>query len=260
MFKKILVIYSDKNTKNHVETIDKVRKILQDKKVNFGFVKYNDLKENDFKDIDLVISLGGDGTFVRAANFIKNQLILGINSDPKTSEGALVSLLSDEVEKLNDILDGKYKTIIRERAMVLLNDKEIKESVINAVFVGAASQFHCSRYIVNFNDKQEEHRSSGILVSTGTGSTGWFKSAGGKVFAHDEKKLKFIIREPYVGNRVYVPKLLSGEIEKDKSIEIVSMRDYGGVLAVDDAVYEVKKGDKIKVSLSDLPLKVIIKI
>jgi len=257
MFKKILVIHSDKETKTHIDTVGKVRNILENRKVDFNFVKYNDLKESDFEGVDLVISLGGDGTFVRAANFIRDQTILGINSDPETSEGALKSLFPNEVEKLNDILDGKHKIIIRERARVLLNGKEIRELVVNAVFVGAASQFHASRYIVNFKGQKEEHRSSGILVSTGTGSTGWFKSAGGKVFGYDEKKLKFIIREPYVGNRVYCPKLLSGEICSGEDMEIISTRDYGGVLAVDDTVYVLNKGDSIKVEISDSSLKVI---
>lgn len=257
MFKKILVVYSDKKTKNHLETVEKVRKILKNKGTNFVFVKFDDLRENDFDDVDMVISLGGDGTFVRAGNFVKNQLIFGINSDPETSEGALVSLFSNDVEKLNDIIDGKYKTMIRERARVVLNEKEIRELVVNAVFVGAASQFHCSRYVVDFKGHKEEHRSSGILVSTGSGSTGWFKSAGGEIFKHDEKKLKFIIREPYNGDRLYRPELVSGEIADGESIEIISTRDYGGVVAVDDSVYEVKKGDSIKVSLSDFPLRVV---
>ena len=151
MFKKVLVVYSDKKTKNHLETVEKTKKILQEKKVNFNFVGLHNLNEKDYNEVDLVISLGGDGTFVRAANLIVSQPILGINSDPETSEGALKSLLANEIEKLKEILDGKYKTIKRERAKVLLNGKEIRERVINVVFVGAASQFHCSRYIIKLS-------------------------------------------------------------------------------------------------------------
>jgi len=61
-----------------------------------------------------------------------------------------------------------------------------------------------------------------------------------------------------VGKRIYLPKLLSGEIVVGESIEIVSMRDYGGVIAVDDSVYELKKGDRVEVEVSELPLEVIV--
>jgi len=258
MFNKILVVYSDKKTKNHIETVENVKRILVKREMDFNFVGLHSLKEGDFESIDLVISVGGDGTFVRAANFIKDQLIVGINSDPETSEGMLKSLLANEFEKLNKIFDGEYKIIQRERAKVLLNGKEVKELVVNAVFVGAESQFHCARYIINFDNKKEEQRSSGVLVSTGSGSTGWFKSAGGEVFKYDEKKLKFIVREQYIGDRLFCPKIFSGDIVEGKSIEIISMRDYGGVVAVDDSVYKLKKGDKVEVCLSSEPLKVIV--
>lgn len=258
MFKNILVVYSDKKTDNHIKTVENVKRILTNRKMNFSFVGLHSLKEKDFYGVDLVISVGGDGTFVRAANFIKDQLIVGINSDPATSEGMLKSLLANEVEKLNKIFDGEYKIIKRERARVLLNGKEIREQVINAVFLGAESQFHCARYVINFKGQKEEQRSSGVLVSTGSGSTGWFKSAGGEVFKYDEKKLKFIVREPYSGDRLFCPKIFSGDICEKEFIEIISMRDYGGVVAVDDAVYGLKKGDSIEVSLSSEPLKVIV--
>jgi NAD kinase len=258
VFNKALVVYSDKMTKNHLECLENVKNILDLKKLNYDLVGLHELDEKNFTDSDLIVSVGGDGTFVKAAGLIKDQTIVGINSDPDTSEGLLKSIFAHEIEKLNDVLDGEYKIIKRERAVVFINGKRAKELVVNVVFVGASSQFHCSRYIINFRGQKEEHRSSGVIISTGTGSTAWHQSAGGEVFGYNEKKLRFLVREPYRGKRLFLPKILSGEISEDESIEIISMRDFKGVVAIDDSVYKLNKGDKVEIKLSSEPLKVIV--
>ncbi|MDO8517587.1 MAG: NAD(+)/NADH kinase, partial [Nanoarchaeota archaeon] len=69
----------------------------------------NKLKEEHFKDIDLVISIGGDGTFLSASHFIDNQLILGVNNNVAQSEGALCSIdLIKLEEKISKIIQGNY--------------------------------------------------------------------------------------------------------------------------------------------------------
>jgi NAD kinase len=258
MIKKILVIYSNKISKTHLDTIESVKKILEEEKCDFAFIDAENIDEKALENYDLIITLGGDGTFVKASNYIKNQLILGINSDPQTSEGALKSIFSHDIEKLRDVLHGNYNIIERHRAEVFLNGKKLNEIVLAVVFVGAASQFHSSRHIIKHNGKEEEQRSSGVLISTGSGSTGWFKSAGGNVFHHGEKNIKFIVREPYHGNRLYKPTILSGDILQDDKIEVICKRDFGSVLAADDIVYQLKKDDKIEVKNSDQPLRVIV--
>src|SRR3989304_5997913 len=99
MFNKILVAYSEKETPTHLKAIEKVRDILLKENKKFSFVMANELKASDFEDIDLVITIGGDGTFIRAASFISSQLILGINSEPDSSEGALTSIKESELGK-----------------------------------------------------------------------------------------------------------------------------------------------------------------
>jgi len=258
MLNKIIVVYSNKITKTHLDTLESVKKILKEEKSDFTFVDAENINKKMLEDYDLIITLGGDGTFVKASNYTNDQLILGINSDPQTSEGALKSIFSHDIEKLRDILRGNYNTIERHRAEVFLNGKKLNEIVLCVVFVGASSQFHSSRHIIKHNGKEEEQRSSGILITTGSGSTGWFKSAGGSVFNHDDKILKFIVREPYHGNRLYKPTILSGEIPKDEKIEIICKRDFGSVMAVDDIVYQLKKDDKIEIINSAQPLKVVV--
>jgi len=258
MFKKILVIYNEKLTKKHLSTVERVHKIIQDRKLSFSAVKLTDLKESDINGSDLIITIGGDGTFTRAANFLKNEFIIGINSEPETSEGALTSIKENELDLLEQVLDGKYCVKQRQRIKVKLNNK-ILPLAVNDVYIGASSQFHASRYLIKFKGKEEEHRSSGVIVSTGSGSRAWYRSAGGIPFSFSEKVLKFIVREPYFGDRVFKPKILHGEIKENEKIEFESTRDYGGIVTIDNRAYDFNKKDMVEIELSDLPLNVIVK-
>jgi NAD kinase len=105
MFKKILIVYSEKLTNKHLETLEKVKNLVNG--MNCLITKSHELNEVYFEGIDLVITIGGDGTFIRAATFLKDSLILGINSEPEYSEGALTSIKENELDLLKEILDGK---------------------------------------------------------------------------------------------------------------------------------------------------------
>jgi hypothetical protein len=206
---------------------------------------------------DLVITLGGDGTFVESANRIEDTYILGINANPDTSEGALTSIDVEEIGELDKILDGNYNVKTRQRADVIRNGVILPERSTNETYVGAKSRFHASRYILKYKNCAEEQRSSGVIVSSGTGSKAWFKSAGGKEFGSGEEKLSFIVSEPYYGKRIYCPSTFGGEILSDEKIEIESTRDFGGILAIGFKTYEFNRGDIVQIKLSDKPLKVL---
>jgi len=255
-FEKILIVYSEKLSNKHKETVERVRSITE--KYSLCCVERADkLYTEVFEGVDLVITVGGDGAFIRASSFIKEAFIVGINSEPETSEGALLSLKESELEFLEDILNGKFDVLRRERLKIKINDKVIENLALNEVYVGSQNQFHTSRYVIKFNGKSEEQRSSGVLISTCSGSSAWYKSAGGVVFKEDVAK--FLVREPFF-SRIFNPKLLSGEVKKEEKIEFESRRHNGGVVAIDsNFVYDFHYGDKVEVQISEFPLNVIIK-
>lgn len=262
MFNKILVVYNEKLSRKHLASIERVKELLAGNCNKYCIAKCHELCEDNFKGIDLAITIGGDGTFIRAASFIKvkDTLIIGINSEPELSEGALTSINENELDFLKDILEGRYKTILRERARVKRNNVLLNELALNEVYAGAANQFHTSRYIIKFRGKSEEQRSSGVLVVTGSGSNAWFKSAGGIPFRFNEKKLKFLVREPFSGDRLFKPKLLCSEISEGEKIEFEGKRYNGGIIAIDaNSIYDFNAGDKIEIELSGCPLSVVVK-
>lgn len=251
MFNKVLLIYSEKLSKKHLASVEKAKEILMQSKCNARIIRANEMKPVFFDDIELVITLGGDGTFIRAASFLKEQLILGINSEPETSEGAFLEMIDNELHLLNEIINGKYELKKLPRIQVKKNGILLNEKVLNEVYFGTESQFHVSRYIIKFKEQEEEQRSSGVLIVTSHGSNAWFKSAGGIPFTDDEK-LAFLIREPYTGKKVFKPKILHGFIHRNEKIELISKRHEGTIVALDaNKVYPISFNDEIEVSFSD---------
>jgi len=255
MFEKVLIVYSEKISSNHAEVIEKVKQIIG-KKLKL-IVKAGDLQSHLFQDIDLVVTIGGDGTFIRAASYLKNTPIIGINSESSTSEGALTSINESQLHELVQILDGKFKTIKRKRIQVIRNGIALDKLALNDVFVGSKNQFHTSRYIIEFNGRKEEQRSSGVLICSGSGSHAWYKSAGGESFGFDEDKMCFLVREPF-WRRVFRPSIIQGCITKEQEILIESKMHENGAIGLDsDTVYAFNFGDICKIKISNTDLNVL---
>jgi len=109
---------------------------------------------------------------------------------------------------------------------------------------------------LRFKEKEEEQRSSGLIFSTGTGSTAWFKSARGEPFSPQSKFIKMIVREPYLG-RIKKFSVLNATIYENEKIEVVVL--VPSVLAIDSIKeYGLNKGDIVKINISKHPLRRIV--
>jgi NAD+ kinase len=257
VFNEIVVAYSEKISRNHVDTVSKVSEMLTGRDVKI--VKSRELDESCFSGADLVITIGGDGAVIRAAAFVRDCPLLGINSEPEMSEGALTGIMDRGLDFLKDVFKGDFQTLKRQRAEVVLNGRVLEHPALNEVYVGAESQFHTSRYIIRHKNDEEEQRSSGVLIATGSGSNAWYMAAGGVPFGCGEEKLKFVVREPFRG-RLFKARITGGEILKGESVAFESKRDEGGIIALDaNIVHCFNCGDKALVRLSGKPLETIVK-
>jgi len=228
---------------------------------NNGFeVKYswkNVLLPKDLEGFDIVISIGGDGTALSASHFLTKRPLLAINSNPRQSEGALTTLnLEDLDKKLREIKSGKFKTEKLERIEVMINDKLQNPLALNDVFIANEKAYSMSKYKIRFNGSLEEQKSSGLIFSTGTGSTAWFKSAGGEPFSAQSRVIKMIVREPFL-RRISKFKTIRAEIGEKDSCEVIALTPM--VLAI-DSIREIKlnEGDRVKIKISDKFLERII--
>lgn len=257
MFQNVLLVYSEKTDEEHLNMVKKVKSDIEKFKMNVvNTVSVEYLEKKYFENIDLVITVGGDGTFIRASHYIKYLPILGINSKPGTSEGALL-IRYEELEKiLLNNLNGKIKLNMRDRIQVVRNGVLLEELSLNEVYVGAEKVFKTSHYIINYRGNSEEHRSNGVLIVTASGSHAWYSSAKGEPF--DDKKLKFLVLLPYFG-KIYNPKILDGEILPEEEIVFYSRRYDDGVIAFDsNKIYPFNIGDVVKIKMSHIPLRIIV--
>ncbi|MDO8516749.1 MAG: hypothetical protein Q7S33_01370, partial [Nanoarchaeota archaeon] len=168
-------------------------------------------------------------------------------------------LLKKEVSCFCD--DPKLKSLANSSKSDLISDickgdNCIKtEYPLNECFIGNINPHHPSNYTIKINNQEEKQRSSGILISTGTGSSAWYYAMGGRKFKRTKKQLRFRIREPFTG-RLYKVAIKSGKINPNKKLEIISLMHHG-FLAIDSIrTYKLSMNDKIEISLGK-PLRVV---
>ncbi len=251
---KALVVCKHPHEQNHPD----IHKFLEKSCSKVIYAWKNTLTKKELENINIIISIGGDGTALSASHFIENKPLLAVNSSPETSVGALTTIpLSKLKEKLEEIKKNKHKTELLERIEVQINNKPIEHLALNDVFVASEKAYHISKYKINFKNQEEIQRSSGLIFSTGTGSTAWFKSAGGTPFSPQSKFIKMIAREPYQGKILNQIKMQNLQIGQNEEITIIP--SVKSILAIDsNREYLINPEDKITIKISKHPLKRII--
>lgn len=203
-----------------------------------------------FGDNDLVVAVGQDGLVANTLKYLTTQLLIGVNPDPARWDGVLLPFkVSDLRPVVQDVFRIKRQVKEVSMAKAVLNDGQIIYAV-NDLFVGQKSHVS-SRYQIEIAGKREQQSSSGIIISTGLGSTGWFKSilAGAanivgsvtnKKFKVEQEKgyewnmeyLYFSVREPFP-SKTSQTQLVFGRITKESSLKILSQMPENGVIFSD---------------------------
>lgn len=169
---------------------------------------------------DLVVALGQDGLVANVLKYLDGQVLIGVNPDRARFEGILLPFDVSDLERIVPEVFAERRPIADvTMAEAKLNTGETLAAV-NDLFIGPRS--HTSaRYTIQFGERTERHSSSGIIVSTGLGSTGWFRSVvagatgvasaltGTDLQIDDERRslswnadqLFFSVREPWPSNQ-----------------------------------------------------------
>lgn len=173
------------------------------------------LPQFHFEASDLVVAVGQDGLVVNIAKYLHHQPILAINPLPDTFDGVLLPFNRFTIGRgMENTLYHDYLTKKISMAETELNDGQ-KLLAFNDFFIGANSHVS-ARYEIQSGKQHEMHSSSGIIVSTGAGSSGWLQSVysgaagvvkalGGHVvpppdhgrFDWEAEQLVYAVREPF---------------------------------------------------------------
>jgi NAD kinase len=199
----------------------------------------------------LVVVLGQDGLVANTLKYLKHtQAVIGVNPDPARWDGVLLPFGVDDLGHIApEALAGKRTSRRITMARASLSDGQELHAV-NDLFIGPRSHVS-ARYSIALGDREEAHSSSGVIVSTGLGSTGWFQSllagaaaiAGhklprniqamrGKGFAWDADHLQFTVREPFPSHTTQVD-MVFGAVTRDQPLTLVSQMPGYGVIFSD---------------------------
>lgn len=196
-----------------------------------------------------IVVLGQDGLVANTLKYLDGQPVIGVNPDPARWDGVLLPFQVDDLGKITpEVVAGKRELQRITMARVRLSDGQELHAV-NDFFIGPKSHIS-ARYQIRVGDRAETHSSSGIIVSTGLGSTGWFKSlltgAGGITghpldkkreelrehgFPWDSDHLYFTVREPFP-SRTTKAGLVFGQVTQRQPLKLVSqMAGYGVIFS-----------------------------
>lgn len=223
-----------------------------------------DLSRFLFEPDDTIVVVGRDGLVANVAKYLEGQPVLGINPEPEENVGVLVPF---PVEAIDDLLHlaVQGRATIQSRTMVRarLRDGQVLLA-LNEIFVGHRSH-QSARYRLNIGDAEENQSSSGLIVTTGTGATGWALSIQQQhravidLPAPEERRLTYLVREAYPGITTGTD-LAVGSVEGDVSLRITSHMNDDGVLfgdGVEEDALRFEWGEEATIDLADHGLQLI---
>ncbi|MES2289471.1 MAG: hypothetical protein V4530_07005 [Pseudomonadota bacterium] len=200
-----------------------------------ALVKRSDLDRFLFGPEDVIVPVGQDGLVANVAKYLAGQPVLGINPSPDLYDGVLVRV---PIALLADLLPASVANAapVEHRTMVeAALDTGERLLALNEVFVGHRSH-QSARYTIAAGETHEDHSSSGLIVASGTGATGWARSimeATGEREALDpeEHAVAYFVREPF-------PSIATGTTMRhgklaQQPLAVTSRMNNGGVIFAD---------------------------
>ena len=200
-----------------------------------ALVRRADLDRFLFAAEDVVVPLGQDGLVANVAKYLSEQPVIGVNPAPDLYDGVLVRYA---VEKLAALLPASLAgaVAIERRTMVqaMLDGGETL-TALNEIFVGHRSH-QSARYRIEADGAAEDHSSSGLIVASGTGSTGWARSIAEAThldlaLGREERAVGYWVREPFP-SLASATTMRAGKLT-DHPLWVTSRMNDGGVIFAD---------------------------
>jgi NAD+ kinase len=236
-------------TRIHDKALAMITDLLKKRKISCHLVSQQSVKKGLSGDI--IIALGGDGTFFAACHLADEIPVLGVNSMPEHSVGFFCATDVAGLSKTLDLIKTEnLRAVYLPTIGGKIDEKDIPFHAVNDILFARHTPAEVARYQISIGTKSELQKSSGVWIATGAGSTGGILSAGGKKTEITAKRLQYRVREPFA-HELSGYKILNGFVGDEESIEIIPMRD--GAIYIDGPgiVCEVVEGEKLTLKLSN---------
>lgn len=164
-----------KEDDSYRKSIEVIQAQLANTSLRIQYVDRSFLPSFVFSAKDLVVALGQDGLVANAAKYVGTQPIIGVNPDPARFDGILVPWSSNHVRgQVESVLAARAQMKYVTLAEAILNDGQ-RLLAFNDLFVGARTHVS-ARYKLEYEGHSEVQSSSGLIISTRAGATGWLSS------------------------------------------------------------------------------------
>lgn len=200
-----------------------------------------------FNDKQMVIVIGQDGLVANTAKYVNEIPIVAINPDTERYDGILLPFNSENfINGVKQVIKNEYQFKTSTLAEAKLNDGQ-RLLAFNDLFIGTSSHIS-ARYRISYSNNSEEHSSSGIIVSTKSGSSGWlssifnmtegmsnFLNEGSGNFKYNQLKddqLMFVVREPFQSKKTQTG-IITGILNHQSNLTIESYMPSNGVIFSD---------------------------
>jgi NAD kinase len=216
-------------------------KVIKNKIVERNFVSSFIFSENQ-----LIIVIGQDGLVVNTAKYSKNLPIIAVNPDKERYDGVLLPFDTNNfIGGVENVITNQYHSKTMRFAEAKLNDGQ-RLLAFNDLFIGASTHIS-AKYKIAFNNNIEEQSSSGLIVSTSAGATGWLSSIFNMSYGItglfeknlkpkrpklNENELLFAVREPFQSIRTQIG-ITAGIIKTENKLTIESLMPTSGVIFSD---------------------------
>ena len=198
---------------------------------------------------DIVVALGQDGLVANTMKYLAGQPLVGVNPEPSRWDGILLPFAPTDLKAvIADVASDRRASKAVTMAEARLSDGQTLRAV-NDLFIGPRS--HTSAlYEIELGAIRESQSSSGIIVSTGLGSTAWMRSVvtgslgiaramhvagqggGYEPLAWDAEQLMFAVREPFP-SKSSTTKLIYGSVSARQPLKLRSRMPDNGVIFSD---------------------------
>ena len=257
----------EKEHKNYYNALETVRRYAETN-ARVQEIDRDYIPNMIFGENDIVVALGQDGLVANVLKYLNGQPLIGVNPDIERYDGILLPFEAGDLQSMIPrVILGAYSKKQITMAQASTRDGQVLYAV-NDFFLGI-NNHTSARYNINFNGSIENQSSSGVIISTGIGMTGWHRSVmaefrgmarafnlGGfeePVYEWDAKRLVFQVREPYP-SRFTQAEMVYGEVTPDDSLTFVSNMAEGGVIFSDgilDDTIEFCAGMEVRVGIAD---------
>jgi hypothetical protein len=227
-----------------------------------GLVERADLPRWSFAPGDIVVVVGQDGLVANLARYVDGQPVIGINPEPQRNPGVLVP---HAPAAASELLAAAAGSGLEELTMVqaVADDGQVVVG-LNEVFIGQPTHQTARYTLARPDGTAERQASSGLIVCTGTGATGWGRSAwlerhsAVDLPGPDDRWLAWFVREawpsPVTGTACTEGALRAGEsiglsVESDR---LVAFCD-----GIESDAVSLACGQRITVGLADRKLRLV---